>query len=150
MGHTAMPCAVYVAAPLGAAHLATWVADELVRRGFDVVSRWHRWVGEAGQTSDPVDDTAREHILESNLEDLNRADVVVALTQVGTPRATFCEIAWALGNGLPVVWVSGPQGAGRCIFDAHRLVRRVVLEAGMGMLSAIEHELAAVQALGAA
>lgn len=90
-----------------------------------MVSSWHSAVVASGATSDPDDERSRAEILSTNLADLHRADVVIALCDDGTPRATFCEIGFALAIGKRVVWVHGERGEGRNSYDAHPLVARV-------------------------
>jgi nucleoside 2-deoxyribosyltransferase len=124
---------IYVAAPLGHAVLATFVADELVRLGHDVTSRWHRRVAvalEDGPVQDPVSPNERLSVLDANLRDLNGAATVVALTHVGEPRATFSEIGYAVARGKRVVWVQSWDGRGRNILDEHGLVDRLVIGGG--------------------
>ena len=59
--------------------------------------------------------------------ELHRADVVVAQLQYVSedriPRATYCEVGWALCAGKRVVWCRDPHSRiATNIFDAHPLV----------------------------
>lgn len=115
---------IYVASPIGQVTVAREVAGGLRRWGITVTSRWHDTTG-LGER-DPELDSDRRSILTANLEDIARCDVLLALTHRGTPRATFGEIGWALATGKDVVWIHG-IGDGRCLFDAHPRVQRVLL-----------------------
>ncbi|HEY3234309.1 MAG TPA: hypothetical protein VGJ84_06315, partial [Polyangiaceae bacterium] len=78
-------------------------------------------------------------------------DVLVALTDQGTPRGTLIEIGIALGLGKPVVWVSGKNGEGRNIFDSDfRCVRAQPPIDGKTLLAAIERALERVRVAGSA
>ncbi len=89
-----------------------------------IVSRWHAMEN----IVDPNADYARLAQLSQNLADIEQADVLVALTDIGIPRATLSEIGYALGRSKPVVWVVGCNGEGRNLFDSHSMVSRVVSE----------------------
>lgn len=114
--------AVYVAAPLACVADAAMLAVDLRNAGHSVVSRWH---AATAASEDPPDEQDRRRILTASLVDLDACEVLVALTHRGTPRATFCEVAWALALGRPVVWVCGLNDEGRNIFDAHESVTSV-------------------------
>lgn len=126
---------VYVAAPLRQATTAHAVGLAL-RPEHEAVSGWHTLVLGA-VASDPTRVEDRCSILRANLEDLGRADVVVALCHRGDGRATFCEVGHVLARGLPVVWVQGERGEGRNIFDAHDLVHAVIVTAGVELPSLV-------------
>lgn len=113
---------IYIAAPLSYASRARSCAASLRFLGHVIVSTWH---DSTDATADPTDPSVRARILRANVIDLASADCVIAMCDMGTPRATFTEIGWALAEGTPVVWVSRPTGEGRNIFDAHPLVYRV-------------------------
>lgn len=115
--------AVYVAAPLALAEDARVVAASLGSRGHHIVSRWHDGVPDGAR--DPNADVERRQVLSDNIADIERAAVVVAIVDKGTPRATLCEIAWCLAHGKRVVWCHGVDGIGRNIFDSHYAVTRV-------------------------
>lgn len=134
----------YVASALSEAHVARLLVRSISAAGLRVVSRWHDAVT-PGQC-DPTDPHTRWGVLTDNLADLRRADVVVAYTATGTPRATFAEIGYALCLALPVVWLIGPGGEGRCLFTAHPLVREVVL--GGSPADAVAAVVAAVREVG--
>jgi len=120
---------LYLAAPLSEARRACRIAELLAAHGHDWCSRWHRDVVLSGATADPGDDEAeRARILAMNLEDIAKADALVVLLDRGTGRSTYAEIGYALALDKPVVWVSGPFGYGRSLFDAHPLVARVVTD----------------------
>lgn len=112
---------VYIAAPLAQKSRARYFAAVLANHGFRIASRWQR----SEAMADPLDSRERFDALSQNLGDIERCDVLLALCDIGTPRATFGEISWALGRGKRVLWAHGDDGVGRNIFDAHRLVRRV-------------------------
>ena len=116
--------AVYVAAPLAQRSVAEHFAAALRNHGFAVVSRWHR----SSDARDPSSDAERFRVLSGNIADLERCDAMLALCHAGTPRATFGEITWTLRQQKPVVWAHHADGSGRNIFDAHKLVRRVVFD----------------------
>jgi nucleoside 2-deoxyribosyltransferase len=118
---------VYVACALGLFATANAVAEDLVKEGFTVVSTWHSLVAASApdQRRDPLDEAARRSILEANLIDLDRAELVLVMTFEGVPRATFCEAGYAIAKGKQVVWMASREGQGRCIFDASPLVTRV-------------------------
>jgi hypothetical protein len=120
---------VYVAAPFGEKARASRVADDIALSGFAISSRWHYF---AKNETDPTGEDDRLSVLSINIGDLERADLLFALTDIGTPRATIGEITWALRMGKPVIWIQGPNGEGRNLFDAHPLVRRATsLEGGL-------------------
>jgi hypothetical protein len=112
------PFTVYVAAPRSEAHRADLVAGLFRDEGFEVSSKWH----ESGDPIvDPSDHLIRSNILFSNTVDLMNADVVVALMDLGEPKATYCEIGYALACDKHVIWVNGigllnPRA---CIYDSH-------------------------------
>jgi hypothetical protein len=106
---------VYVAAALGEVERANQLARRLRTRGARITSTWHASV--APGEVDPLDPAERRRLLLLNLGELEAASVVLVLTDGrARPRATYCEAAWALAMGLPVVWLAG---AGSCLFDAH-------------------------------
>ncbi len=118
---------LYFAAPLAWAGYAREVSAEVSRvGGHGIVSSWHDRV--LPGAVDPSAAEERSAILLANLADLRAAGAVVALTHVGTPRATFGELGFALALGKPVVWCHGAGGEGRCILDADHMVRRIVVE----------------------
>jgi nucleoside 2-deoxyribosyltransferase len=112
---------VYVACPLPYHRYAKGIANTLAAAGFAIASSWHS-ADFGDEVSDPPDPPTRADILAMNLSDLVRADVVVALTAQGWPRATLAEIGWHLALCKPVVWLQGDAGVGGCIFDASPLV----------------------------
>ncbi len=72
-----------------------------------------------GGTQESRDPEVRTRILQANLSDISKSNLLVALTHVGNPKGTRGEIAWALGMGTPVLWIQGTNGEGSDIFDAH-------------------------------
>jgi nucleoside 2-deoxyribosyltransferase len=114
---------IYVAAPFAYAPHAFVVAHMLERDGHAVTSTWHR--DTLGLGGDPLATARRKAILDVNLRDLRAAEVLVALTARGMPRATNAEIGFALALNMPVVWWQSPNWDGANIFDAHELVRVV-------------------------
>ena len=112
---------VYVAAPLACASQARHWASLLRDNCLGVTSRWHDLVLE-DDARDPSDDQERQEILTQNLADLSRANAVLALMQTGTPRATNCELGYALALSLPVVWLSGPTDLNTNLFSSHPMV----------------------------
>jgi nucleoside 2-deoxyribosyltransferase len=114
---------VYVAAPFAFAPHAAVIASILERDGHAITSTWHR--DTLGLGGDPLAVARRKAILDVNIRDLRAAEVLVALTARGTPRATNAEIGFALALGMPVVWWQSPNWDGANIFDAHELVRVV-------------------------
>jgi len=126
-----MTARVYIAAPLTCFRSANLAASILSRAGYRVVSTWH----ECPAASDPTDEEFREKILAENLAQLSGADVVVALCDQGVPRATLCEIGFAVGLGKPIAWRCGLMGEGRNICDSHWLVHR--FRAGDDIVAAV-------------
>lgn len=116
-----MSPAVYLAAPLAHAAACRLVAMTLRAIGADVCSTWHATT----ETVDPTDVPTREAILQANLADMDRAEIVVALLHEGTPRGALVEVGYALAMGIAVVWVQGPNGEGANIFDCHSRVKIV-------------------------
>ncbi len=142
---------VYIAAPMGEAVSADELAVYLRMVGYVVVSDWHRTC--LGVKSDPASRSERLNALTHNMHDLDMCDVVVALTNCGNPRATYCEIGYALSNGKPLLWVQGEGGEGANIFDAHGLVtvtRQSDHEAIVGHLLGFERLVEAMAAVGRA
>lgn len=115
---------IYVAAPMGEAHVAKLLGAMLTREGYDVVSGWTARLDAQGPH--PTDD-ALTAIQVANQHDLDRADLVVAWTARGMPRATYSEIGWALANGTRVLWIQGEPGTGGNLYDRERLVTKVLL-----------------------
>ena len=105
--------AVYLAAPLGQAARARHLVRCARTRGCRVVSRWHD-AAPLGAVDPTVAAT-----LHANVADLEAATVLLAVTDRGAPRATLVDIGFALGRGLPVVWLAG---AGANLGTAHPLV----------------------------
>jgi len=116
---------VYVAAALASFARAQHFADRIAAAEHQIVSRWHSSASVRGGAPDPRADVERQVQLFPNVTDLERADILVVLADQGQPRATFVEAGYALGRGLPVVWVIGPNGEGRCLFDSHPAVVRL-------------------------
>jgi hypothetical protein len=120
---------VYIASALGAAPVADHLSVALAQCGHHITSRWVRSVIDGGLTRDPGTDHDRLAVLESNYDDLLRTEVLVFVAHTGTPRGAFVEVGWALACCMPVVWVHGPAGEGRAIFDSAPGVVRVVADA---------------------
>lgn len=117
---------VYLAGPIGECAAVCRFADEVnAIPGLMVVSDWHYEKVRTGDLFDPGDQATRAQVLDRNLVQMAVADVVVAITGRGTPRATFGEIGWTLAMGKPVVWLQRRNGDGGNIFDVHKLVTRV-------------------------
>lgn len=114
-----MTVRVYIAAPRTQANVADDLAMALADMGIRAVSRWHQ---SGPFEDDPTDPQEAITVLTGNLWDLCSANVVLALTAQGQPRATNCEIGYAIAKGIPVVWVSGEKGEGANLFDRHQLV----------------------------
>lgn len=132
---------VYVAAAVLFAQRAYSMGRLLSVHGLQITSRWAE-----GATDDPVDAGARKRILDANLADIEAADVIVALTDHGRPRATYGEIAWALGRGKPVVWVIGDNGQGANIWTAHPHVVTIEHDNGLANDGALAEKIAAAVA----
>lgn len=122
---------VYLAGPLSAAtRIGLW-EERLRQEGIEITSAWHR----SGETVDPHAPEVRAAILDTNLADLMRADVLLADTTEGEePGCTFAEIGYALRGRMPVVWRQqhGRRADGvrsTCLMDAHVLVTRVYRDA---------------------
>lgn len=122
----------YLAAPLSQAKVMREWAERLTREGHQIVSTWH----DTGDSVDPVDGPTRASILLTNLADLRSANVVLADTRDGVPGGTLCEIGYALGQGIRVIWLqpATPRADGvrhTNVFDAHTLCRVVTDPAGV-------------------
>ncbi len=116
---------IYIAAPLATARdaYAVGLALKLACPNTELVSRWlHRCLEKSA--CDPDAPFEREVVLFNNIIDIERADIVIALTGNGTPKATFGDIVWALAKEKPVVWITN-RSMGRNIWDAHWAVTRV-------------------------
>lgn len=133
---------IYIAAPIAGYYRAIDLASRLRAEGFPIVSTWHDRIAlELAHTqqvtpSDPDFEELRAKALSVNLSELVRAELVIALVNGGTPRATFGECGFALALKIPVVWVEGAARA--CLFDSHSLSVRVRSEAHDAILDAIE------------
>jgi hypothetical protein len=110
---------IYVAAPLARAEHAARYAACLRSLGVEVTSRWHDHV--AHGATDPAEQSIRERVLRSNIEDMDRSNAAVALCDDGVPRSTLVEIGWMLASGCPVLW-EWPVGQLHPVFGAHALV----------------------------
>ena len=113
---------IYIATPLACAWQARELAKDIKAAGYDVVSSWHEKVMPGDV--DPKSMPSRKAILNTNLDDLAKADAVVVdlRHEDSRPRATYCEAAYALAQGKSVVWLYDGEGsATECIFDAHPL-----------------------------
>lgn len=93
---------VYIAAPKALVLVARLLAKKLRELGFEVVSTWHDTMKEGA--SDPVWYFERVQILETNLAELSRAEVMLALTSDDAGRETYIEIGRALERGIPIAW----------------------------------------------
>lgn len=118
-----MKPSIYIAAPLAEFSSAEAAAYALREAGYRVVSTWHSTMRPG--CCDPVDACTRQDTLLGNVQELHRADAMVAWTASGIPRATIGEIAYMLAHGRPVVWIQGPDRHGANIWDAHPLVEIV-------------------------
>lgn len=112
---------IYVAAPRAQYPVARHLARELSEAGHTIVSTWHTLPDLDG--ADETTDTAhRRELLERCIDDIAQAEVMVAWTAQGTPRATIGEIVEMLRHHRrPVIWIQGPQGEGGNIWDASPL-----------------------------
>lgn len=115
---------VYIAAPIRESERAREFAAILRMSNIKVISSWH----DSGDDTDPIDDDAREEIWDTCRAELDKARIILAITDRGRPRAAFTEIGYALGRGKPIVWLSAPDQTGRNIADADSLVTRVTNE----------------------
>lgn len=119
-------CAIYIAAPRALAPRAQRLAERFREAGFSVVSKWHSH-GEPIVDSRATSD--RTSALYSNTIDLHTADYIVALMDEGEPRATYCEIGYAVGIDRMIFWVAGTGDSSRaCIYDSHPRVTIVPTE----------------------
>lgn len=113
------PVRVYVACPLTEVAIACLIASNLSTARYEVTSTWHGVVKDGRESADP---DMRRLILRQNLQDLARADMVVAWTASGKPKGTYGEIGRACAAGKPVVWIQGTWGDGASIDDADPMV----------------------------
>ncbi len=116
----------YLAAPLSERFRCRALAPRLGGLGVRVTSTWH----DKTNGVDPTDEELRMAYVREDLAELAQAEVVVGLLDVGTPRGTLFELGFAAALSKPIVWVSGRDGHGRCLFDSHLLVHRVRGPAG--------------------
>jgi hypothetical protein len=133
---TSMAVSVYIAAPLGEFPLANLIANELRSAGYRVVSTWHADM--APGCKDPEHPKDRMMTLLGNVQELHRADLLVAWTASGTPKATIGEIVYMLALGRPAVWIQGPDRAGANLWDAHPLCEIVPSIQAADVLHAVE------------
>ncbi len=114
---------VYVAGPLNAkAAVVTIVRFLQEKESLEVVSRWHELPAEI-TSADPTDLGERRRLNDANIHDIKRAELMVAWTMSGTPRATYSEIGYALAKGKTVFWIQGHNHRGANLFDAHHRVK---------------------------
>ena len=114
---------IYVAASIKAASVAREAAAVLTQHGHHVVSTWQDRILADGP-SDPTAPKHRSAIYELNKIELRECDVVVALTHVGAPSATYFELGFAAALGKRIIWVHDGD-KGRNLGDADALVVRV-------------------------
>lgn len=113
---------IYIAAPRAEYAVARHLARDLNEAGHTIVSTWHTLadLDGADETTDPAH---RRELLERCIGDIAQADVLVAWTAQGMPRATIGEIVEMLRrHRRPVIWIQGPRGEGGNIWDADPLV----------------------------
>lgn len=115
---------LYLACSYGSRAYARRMALHLRGHGHVIASQWHD--GPDQGDADPVDEAVRAELQARNEADIARADALVVLAHVGTPRATYWEAGWAAALGLGVVWVHDADGRGRCLADSRPGARRVV------------------------
>lgn len=113
---------IFLAAPLAQAVWADAMGRRLATLGHAVTSRWHR----TSAVLDPDDLRARAAILRHNVYDLDRAEACIVLASRGPARAMYGDAVYALLMGKGVVWVHGAAGEGRCLWDSHPTVVRMV------------------------
>jgi hypothetical protein len=123
---------VFLAAPLTQAVWADAMGRRLATLGHAVTSRWHR----TSQVLDPDDLRARAAILRHNVYDLDRAEACIVLASRGPARAMYGDAVYALLANKAVIWVHGAQGEGRCLWDSHPSVVRMVDQGDDEALSA--------------
>lgn len=118
---------LYMAGPYGEALRVNAIGNELSVYGAHyILSTWHV----NPLPAEAVDDSVLAAGMWQDIAQLERCEVVVAVTSRGTPRATYSEIGWALARGKSVVWVHGPERAGTNVFAQHGLVQRVQDDGG--------------------
>lgn len=118
---------VYVAAPYPERARAEAAAATLRAHGLDVCSTWH---DHATDAEDPVSRAERCRVLEANLDDLDKASIVLAMLDRGRGRCGLVEIGYALARGAWVVLLCQPGDAPLGIADSHRRV--IYCGAGLG------------------
>ena len=117
---------IYVAAPRALAGRANAFAKDLRANGQEVVSRWHV---DGEPIVDPKSSDFRQKVLFENTVDLCQCDVLVALMDSGNPRATYCEIGYALAMEKHVIWISESGNDDlACIYDSHPKVKKMPRE----------------------
>lgn len=117
---------IYVAAPRALAGRANAFAKDLRANGQEVVSRWHV---DGDPIVDPKSSDFRQKVLFENTVDLCQCDVLVALMDSGNPRATYCEIGYALAMEKHVIWISESENDElACIYDSHPKVKKMPRE----------------------
>lgn len=106
---------IYVAGPLAAFQQGRALSKALETRGYRVVSSWHDVVEEG--MIDPTCPDARQLACNACLEEVDLADVVVAMVAMPNPRGTYVEIGYAIGKGKPVIWATDKHRTGCSVFD---------------------------------
>jgi hypothetical protein len=117
---------IYLSAPLVEAATAREMGDRLAEYGIISCARWIERTVLLGNVVDPQEEGTRSTLLADNMEDIERGAVCVFLASRGVSRAAHWDTSYALFMGKPVVWVSGQGGVGRCLWDSHPGVTRVV------------------------
>lgn len=90
--------------------------------GLEITSTWLR------EPENDGTDAGKRWYANLDLDDVERADVLVALTYAPTqePRGTLVEIGYALAKGKPVLWLGRQHG--ECIFHHASGVYRTFFE----------------------
>ena len=102
---------IYIAAPLPLLDVAKSVAADLRKRGFAIVSTWHKGTPTVA-IENAMGAEARHEIARQCAGEVFRADALVLLYGPETSRhGSILETGVALGRGLPVVPIAATADA---------------------------------------
>jgi nucleoside 2-deoxyribosyltransferase len=115
---------IYIAGAIAERELCEEYACSLRDAGYVVTSTWHH----PGPRVDELElpEEQRHGLLQWNDAQMARADIILAIAFVGSPRSTFCEVGAAITRGKPVVSLHMGR-SGRFLWDSHPKVVRLDL-----------------------
>lgn len=100
---------VYIACPSFYHPFASAVAQAMRGEGIEVVSTWQDQT-EVRQNL-PLGEA--RIAWQKNMYDLDSAELLLVITYETHGRETYVELGYAIGRGLPVVWLD--RGGGECL-----------------------------------